>query len=224
MLHVVNTYYHKDPKERARLDRAASTWPSNTLKIPTEELDRNSKSELGDVRELPFIRDIINKAFLYTDVVVLTNADSCLVVDWQDCIRVANNRQPNTCFWSNRRNFSRFPKRRLTSGEIVHRGDPFEGIDLVVIPRVWWDKADYPDLVLGCEGWDFVFKFSRETAKLRDLVYHEYHYPPFWMANRECPGELHNKQLCHDWAKRQPDSAVIFRDWTSLETYDQGRS
>ncbi len=217
--------------------------------VPTEALRRTSDRVMGDTRRLPFIKDMIEYVMGWSFpeqvhdalarsqatirdsecLVMLTNADTCLCGDvaqiLQDEVNVQLLKeiklsQPQL-FYSHRRNFTRFPKRILSSAEIAVRGEEFVGVDMVAFTPAWWasNKDKFPDLVLGCEGWDWVFKYWPGAIRLPDCVYHEYHYPPYWMANRDCPGERWNKRLVWEWAKDRADLSELYAVWPTLEEY-----
>jgi hypothetical protein len=254
ILHVVNTYTHKNPQEQARLDRAAWTWQEAYAKqgilnyqVPTEKLPRTSDIELKDTRKLPYVRDLINHVMamplkealtpksydpnksleskLISSVensdclIMLTNADTCLCSDLAQVLFDAGRIDKPLLFYSHRRNFNRFPRRILTSVDARFRGDKFHGVDMVAFTPQWWKENKFPDLVLGCEGWDWVFKFWPGSIQLPDCIYHEYHYPPYWMANRTCPAELHNKRLVWQWAQHLPNLNELMGYWPTLEEY-----
>lgn len=240
--HAVNIYDHPNQAEQMRLKRAASTWepakPYNSnplqetfsLRIPNDMLPRLSNVVFGDTRSLPFVKDLIQVALEFgirqkvrpeNPIIVVTNADTCICTDTWNVISAEFWGSDNKIAYSHRRNFTRWPKRRLSVRDIEIRGEPFVGIDLVAFDSVWWQKNKnaFPDMVLGCEGWDWIFKFWQGSVKLRDCVYHEYHYPPYWMSNRTCPGELWNKRLAVEWVAKQPNAERIEMDWPTLEQY-----
>jgi hypothetical protein len=212
--------------------------------VPTEALQRTSDVVLGDKRRLPFIKDMIEyimdwsfpekvKAYLASMkipepqmvstirdsecLIMLTNADTCLC---SDVSRILADGEPlSDLIYSHRRNFTRFPKRLLSSVDIAARGDKFHGVDMVAFtPRWWMENRDrYPDLVLGCEGWDWVFKYWPGAMQAPDCVYHEYHYPPYWMAHRDSPAQRHNKREIWKWAAPRVDELI--GEWPTLEEY-----
>jgi hypothetical protein len=225
VFHVANIYDSGNRDENHRLSRARDTWRRGDLLDRTmriEELPRNSRRTLGDVRTLPFIRDMVDltlRGVLINPVLVLTNADTCLPTDFMEEIEHAFWGKDNVLCYSHRRNFSRFPKRNLSIQGINNRGEPFSGIDMVAFDKVWWQRNKFPDLLLGCEGWDWVFKFWPGATRLRDCVFHEYHRP-YWMAHRTSPGEIWNKARCIDWLSEQGDRIPeIEKDWPTLDQY-----
>jgi hypothetical protein len=245
IVHVVNTYVPKNPDEQARLARAASTWKHGFLReVPTEVLRRTSDKVMNDTRRLPFIKDLVEYILGWSfpeqvrDVlhlpdtpmvktirdseclIMLTNTDTCLCSNVTQILLDEVNVQ---LMYSHRRNFTRFPKRILSSAEIAERGDEFKGVDMVAFTPAWWreNRDKFPDLVLGCEGWDWVFKYWPGAKQLPDCVYHEYHYPPYWMANRQCPAEIWNKRRVWEWAKDRSDLSELMVDWPTLEEYAQ---
>jgi hypothetical protein len=238
IVHVVNTYATVNKAENDRLQRAAWTWRRAyndqgifDRHVPTEALQRTSDVVLGDKRRLPFIKDMIEYIMDWSFpekirqkrplepqtsdcLIMLTNADTCL------CSDVARNLEASHPLqYSHRRNFTRFPKRILSSVDIAARGDKFDGVDMVAFTPRWWmeNREQFPDLVLGCEGWDWVFKYWPGAVRIPDSVYHEYHYPPYWMAHRNSPAQRHNKRLVWQWAKPRFDELI--GEWPTLEEY-----
>ncbi len=226
LVHVTNRYDSKNQNERERNERARRTWYSlygssaGMIKgLEVRDLDRDATS-IGEIKPVPFIKDLIEEGFKEGDCVMFTNSDSCLcketgayVFQWLT-VRGA-------CF-SSRRDMLKDQRVWLSQSQIMDRGEKFVGVDLVAMTREWWEgnKAGYPDLLLSFEGWDWVFKFMMgKEFETPPLVYHQMH-SPYWARHRGMsPGQLWNRRLCYEWAKSRSDFETIKKGWKSLESY-----
>lgn len=216
--HVADRFAGNGEADRTRIARAQETWRGQTNGYRQRFLDsegaRNA-TVLGSTRKLPFLHDVIDCAGdLTTDnLIILTNADTGLVCDWEDHIPF---RIMDGVKWANRRDWSR--RARGVDFETNKRlGKPSAGIDLVAFDWKWWDskgRFEIPDLVLGCEGWDWIFKFSGN--RIDDIIFHETHEIPIWFQNRKEIANRYNRMLCHEWASARPDYARLTVEWPAL--------
>lgn len=269
--HTVSTYTAGDQKTRDRLARAASTWQmaydldlGNDLTLvkchlPSSEQTRSARSELGDEREVPFIKDVLNHVFsrhpecltkvltlakiptliesnpidkgiLEPDCILWTNSDCAFVKEWPEIIAKLDLTKP---WYSHRFNVMGRHKGQLGINYLESRGTYFCGVDAFLLPVDWWldNRNDYPDLLLGYEGFDWVMKFMINPTAGMDckqpgvgkidppIVYHEDHYTPYWLNHLHCPGSKYNQRLCLNWAKLV---GLDFDLWPSLKQYDSG--
>jgi hypothetical protein len=214
MVHVVNTYTSSNQRENDRMSRARKTWNQiPLLMIRDDELARNSKTEFGDKKGMPFVRDLVELGFdTGAETVILTNADSCLVRDIKEYIL------GDTPATSRRVNLMKIPRIHYSRASLGHDG--FHGIDLIVIPKWWWKEAKYPDLLMGYEGWDWVFRFMINNPIEPPIVYHEYHYEAYWVSCND-RGTLWNKYLCRKWAAASGRWDEISRFWDRLAGYPE---
>ncbi len=165
-----------------------------------------SSLSIGDSRQLPFVKDVIDGAMSEVKqdgIIVLTNADTCLFPEAAAAIRREMNGRP--CICSGRIDVPRcdhpFKQAELSGRRI------YVGTDVFAFTPSWWNsiKDDFPDMLLACEGWDFVlWKMMERTnpsARLKyALCYHEMHQP-YWIANLlDNPGQQHNRKLGREWA------------------------
>lgn len=180
-----------------------ANWSPKPL---TDDLfSRSSKSQLKDVRRLPFIRDMVAlgvEGANDDDVIVLTNNDTCFMQGIGKAI--LRDIQKSGCLWAHRWDFN-----RLDNAPSPHRlfdGQLYCGCDLFAFTVAWWKQHghDYPDMVLASEAWDWIF---RELVKLNRGVewntgiYHEVH-SAFWNHPRNKnsnPSQLHNKRLAREF-------------------------
>lgn len=182
--HVWSSFPSTDDTAR-RQELAYGTWAENFVTgevypLPVEDgTFRTTKEYLKDTRSLPFIRDLIDwgvKHALPEDVVFLTNSDVCLSPSAMPQMRATfDSGAPNLFAW--RHNFH---------GPLTHplrecrMGTKDGGVDLVAFRPEFWkaQRHQFPDFVLGCETWDYVYRIliaENNGAALDGAIYHELH-------------------------------------------------
>ena len=189
---------------------ARSTWQpllqsrKGWVEHHVTEVPRTSR-DFGDTRTLPFIHDMVEQAVAKTrkptDVVILINADICLTPWGADAIERAVEKY-GACHCT-RLNFPR-PMPVVRHRSQMANGVWFAGTDLVAFTVKWWqeNKAEFPDMVLACEGWDLVMRNLINITggvDVPDAIYHETH-DNYWYDGarsrpREFPGNAHNQRL-----------------------------
>ena len=194
---------------------ADSTWKplydaGKVYRIPIlpNLMKRDARSELGDSRDLPFIKDLLNYGSIYAtdnDWLVLTNRDIC--VD-PGALLAATGNESASVFYSHRRDSKRLT-RALLPAEIV-RLNPYPGADLFAMRKSWWlsNRSMFPDMVLGAEAWDLCLWTlmnsslpAGRTAEIPCMIYHEWH-ESVWeqAANRKTvPSQVHNRRLAREF-------------------------
>ena len=212
MYHVVNTYVSRNENDYRRMKMAESTWNVLYKKgvVPVHLPDgifKRTSRDIGDSRQLPFIKDMLDMACeraASKDIIVITNNDTCitdtLIDDAEGIVRRYG------CAYSHRYDFGLIagPMRR----EDIIKGTWYPGMDIFVMTKAWWTKwrDTYPDMILGCEAWDYMM---RETMKLscgddcqlQAVIYHEKH-DSFWERgeNRTSnPGQTWSRKLAYAW-------------------------
>ncbi len=230
--HVVNTYRGFNQLDQERLARASDSWHKeyqNGCLIPNavalDDLPRTSKSYLNDSRELPFVRDLIDKCKWKkpNDFIMITNADTvfCQDTGLMFCAYLYGSPGINAIY-SHRKNFDKPIRKQLTFDQLMKRGEKFVGIDLVCFSKQWWteNQDNYPDLLLGCEGWDWVFKFLIKRPTFYEVIYHEQHGTPEWLNDRKYGiSQQWNRANCWLWGNRQSNIEEIRRDWPIFDEY-----
>jgi hypothetical protein len=240
--HIAHVYESNDAEERRRNTVARGSWERlykkhknvGRIHVPLVALQRNGNSVYGE-KPFPFVKDLLDlgaKRIHEDDVLVLTNLDSVLT---DDCFRRVENKPQ----YSHRVNFLKsLEGRNYSSTDLgLLEEEPFDGIDLIVIPVEWWlrHRDGVPDLMLGNEGWDWVFRFLIGGYDIRcgqpmfnhnrgkidpPVVYHEDHSEPYWLRHRltsKC--NLHNRRLCNQWYHSQTDinfKLMLLREWPKL--------
>lgn len=182
---------------------AKSTWAeTDWVTFPVRENERVLKDPM---RELPFIKDLVNKAVNAAgprDIIVLTNADSCLA----PCITgsIADTLAFYDCAYSYRRDFDVLSKKKTV--EEIAVGKRYAGSDLFAFTVKWWKENEpaFPDMVLGAEGWDWCLRELMRKGNytgFTDLVYHQKHANE-WEHRNDLPSQIHNRNLASDFLSR----------------------
>lgn len=227
--HSVNVYRSKNEAENQRMKRAQSTWMSlyrahAKLFVPAY-LTKIQRTLEGEERGVPFVKDVIQvavqKATRDDDVIVLTNADTSMCRETIQ--RIMTKLFEEECCFSNRREMDKPQPYWLTQEQLLQKGEDSKGTDLFAFKVGWWKRLEYPDLLIGYEGWDWVMQYSMPaTARLKqEVVYHESHLLPYWYRKRQVSkGNLYNRKLCWEWVKDKPE---VKRQWPGIELYGKDR-
>jgi hypothetical protein len=201
---------------RRRMLAAYKSWEAcrnsdrhyTLVMLETDKAKRTSRNTISDTRSLPYIRDIIEAGCAQAgdnDIILLTNADICMVPEAVSIIR--GKMLERECCFSRRVdvNSSEF---RKTQRDIANM-KRHVGADLFAFRKSWWVKRgdEFPDLLMACEGWDFVLRHmmlaDRSDAEMIPaVIYHENHRS-FWSGSdvmKKNIGQLHNRRLCGEWA------------------------
>ena len=207
LVHVYSDYQSADPNTQRRMDLAQKTWRTaylsggwEPLPIPESDLPRKFQDE---GRTLPYVRDLIEAAIkncTTEDIIVLTNADVCLLDGAEDLIR--NKLKVSDAAYSFRTDFARLD-RALTPLEVrTLPHERYSGADLFAFRASWWRAYDwkFPDLLLGAEAWDWVMRtlIDRTTQglpALPDLIYHERHVTKWESGKLNLPSQLYNRPI-----------------------------
>jgi hypothetical protein len=217
-------WYVLDGSDKDRQLRAYASWEKicnndiNFHMLPWEALHskRNSKVSMRDTRFCSFLHDVIDGTIHHVnidsrvdeadenDIILLTNSDICLIEDTAKIVR--NKLAEADCCYAGRVNVldsGKYTKNSLSKFTVG------VGADMFAFRVKWWlrSKAIVPDLLMACEGWDWVMKTlmleTNKDANLTDNVcYHEVH-GPFWAHPNNITsnvGQQHNRNLCREWA------------------------
>lgn len=173
-----------------------------------EDSFRDSKSILGDTREMPFIRDMLDFAGNPNnrDVIVITNADIGLPDSTIGRVMEAVHRD-GACYchrWDQLTPFKRVPNRAMWKHLTF-----YDGCDLFAFTTKWWHdhRLEFPDMLLGCECWDGAMRHlirihgGNEVTK---AIFHQRH-DSFWQRPenfRKNVGNAYNCQLYSEFLKR----------------------
>ena len=225
IVHVVDWYVPQSKDESRRNLAALNKWEAiehadknwvNLYFEATRHAKRSSR-DLGDVRLLPYLKDVIDFAMEKAgpdDIVCLTNADSCLVSDASAVLRrtMAN---ASCCF--SRRVQGADGSVEATQRELsVFPADG--GVDLIAFKPKWWRENChlFPDgFLIAHDCWDVCYAKIIRACGGREirppLVLHERH-ANFWSRpeNLEtCVGQKNNRWIYRNWAVKNGHSPVI---------------
>jgi len=198
---VVHTF-ERHPTKDPRIARAQATWGRDGWVLaPYEKYARNARSEIGDPRELPYLRDVLAHGLRVAgprDYLVFTNDDNGLA---------------DTADAEVRRVLGRAV---MATGRRSAPEDPGHiGRDLLAF-RADWLRNNIelvPDFILGAPEWDLWaaaqarklagLTWTTETSAVDapmcevaiGTVLHEAH-AAHWSGHQQEPASLHNKLLC----------------------------
>ena len=227
-VHVWSDYLSKpiDADSERRNAFARTTWTDvyaksdNWIPHRIERVSRTSQSVFKDTRDLPFVKDMIQQAVELCepdDVIVLTNADICLMPDIEEQIGEAVSRA-GACHAA-RWNFPKVTK-KIVSHDELRGGVWYAGTDLIAFTRNWWEAHgnEFPDMVLACECWDLVMRNLikiHSGIELHEAIYHEIHQA-YWYKPQHFktnPGNEHNRRLSAAWFAANRKNGANDQDW-----------
>lgn len=166
---------------------------------------------IGDPRGVPYVRDVIKHALAGakkpSDIIALTNADVCFTPGLTGWILQAVRR--HGAAFAHRWDFDRLDRLCLSEADVMTRAKFYVGTDAFFFTAEWWKThgAEFPDMLIGREHWDEVFRQLIKRyfgVQLTGAIYHERH-PSFWeridqhATNR---GNWHNTNLTKAWFAR----------------------
>lgn len=218
IVHFYNAHQWADPEAARRQEFARRTW-SAAFAYSFGVVPPRTSAELGDDRPVPFVRDLFDRGLMAIvgdgDVLVFTNSDVAVVLDFTDRLR---EQMPGACWYGHRFEVGRFDKQLCSTDIPPARG--YVGADAFAFTAAWWRerRGDFPDVLLGCEGWDCVLKMMMEddgfVGDAAPIIYHEQHVP-YW-SRRDVihanPGQVHNRDLCARWAREHGHGERIITD------------
>jgi hypothetical protein len=178
---------------------AQKTWSfPNWTVLPHWNGARDSRI-IGENRELPFIQDVVRKHWneIPDDgIIVLTNTDSCLVKETEQILTKLFKKREHC--WSCRFDFQKTSY--LMKYKQIRNGSFYSGKDLFAFRKHWWEEINFPDLILGCMGWDWLlYKLMGDDSFINPIVYHERH-SSLW--HRDSPGNVYNTELIKKYANQ----------------------
>ena len=217
--HIFAKNQFADPRTLERQARAEATWVDfdNYGISPS----RTGESEGVAEKDVPFVKDVINEGLTIADPIIFTNADTSFVIEAPDILE-SNIMSGKEVLYSNRFDNLRQERHQLSLDRIRKTGQKVhDGADLFLITRNWWGQVedDFPDLLIGFEGWDAVMKWYMdwEEAKLDPpIVYHEVHGWAYWQMKRfESQGNKYNHKLLIEWSNKM-DHVKLAELWPAL--------
>jgi hypothetical protein len=205
---VYSAYYTptEDPEVLRRLEvaqRSIAIQDEGSKWIKADIVLSRDAISIGD-GPLPFVRDLISECIKQSkpdDVIVLVNADICFCLgSYQKITEACLN---HGAAFSHRWDFVRLDHPLLTEDEVGF-GQWYCGSDFFCFTQKWWDENNHhiPDMVLGREAWDMVFRRTIKQsggAEIHRMNHHEWHPSP-WELNRDgLAGNIHNRNLASEW-------------------------
>jgi hypothetical protein len=242
IIHAVDWYLRpgddlEATHERRRVMNARATWD----RLANGDADRGvakadwsiafhvlqdgqrSSAGLGDPRRLPYIKDVIDfaagKARHDDEILVFTNADTVILPDAPAEVR--KKLADGDCCYSRRVDVSSgdYPYTR----EQLTRYPRHCGADLFAFRVGWWKqhRDEFPDLLIGCEGWDWVARRILERhnpgAEIDPpVICHERHSPvwAYTLNIHDNPGQVWNRIESARWARANGFADAIYTDGT----------
>lgn len=213
--------WEMSPDDRRRNEHSRASWCIEYRNGPWKEkpvryskdCERNSKTALGDTREVPFVADVIRAGLKMTkrdsDIVVITNSDVGFTPGLTDRLNMLVSAKGAAFAY-------RFNQPTCPSGfASAARGSWDGGLDLFAFTRGWLKQHldRMPDMVMGCTHWDLVYRDRIKQTGGGDLtgaIWHEPH-KSFWTQNRENVGNTHNIDLARAFFKTV-DTTRPYRD------------
>jgi len=214
LVHVWSDFIPPEGRTRHRILIAQQSWRQESIhtqrweRCPVRdgELPRSSRTVLGDNRAMPFIRDLIAKArekCAPHDIIVLSNSDVGLTPGITG--EILHNVRTSGSTWCYRWDFNRIDAPIHTEA-LVGTGVWYPGSDLFAFSAQWWDAHghEFPDMVLGCEFWDCVFRqLCKMTGgvEIHKGIWHEKHNS-YWeqpQHRKSNKGNIHNAGLANRW-------------------------
>lgn len=169
-----------------------------------DDVSPRSALDIGEKVALPFLHDMIDHAIKMrapadNDVIMLTNADICLVTGLgKELVAACAAHGSTYCHrWDFRRVLTHIERHQLVMGQW------YVGCDLFAFTVKWWreNRSKLPPFILGRECWDWVFReLIKQTGgvETKKGIYHEKHASP-WEISRNLPGNLHNRSYARAW-------------------------
>lgn len=215
IIHAFTSPANPDQDTTRRLSVAQSSWSREAMFYPgwrradfaEVEASRRNSTDVGDPRPVPFVKDVIehaiSKATTDDAIIFYSNADVTFVPGLSGWILDRMRREG--CAYTHRRDFVRLA-RAINSEAEAHRGEFYPGSDAFAFKVSWWrrHRDEFPDMLIGREQWDEVFRqlVKRHGGRdLPDAICHERH-ASFWEANGDNAGNAYNRRLARRWFMR----------------------
>lgn len=219
VIHLISTQGKADTEAERRYQLAKKSWHKERQLFGEGRWYYHNYVTTG----LPKVKDLIeyaiSKAETGEDIIMLTNADICLVPGLTGYIIHEVERRGAAYF--HRHDFSRID--RLLKSEVeISRGKWYCGSDTFVFTKLWWQahRDIFPDMYFAREFWDMIFRNMIKRSggtEIHNAIYHEKH-KSFWESkeNRNCQENLHNKALAQRWLETYGGD---WNDWKIKKPY-----
>ena len=211
IFHIYSKPADPTPDQLRRNTNALLSWHREQtaawvdFPIDSAELVRTAK-DVGDKRDLPFVRDMIqsavNRSRTADDILVLSNTDVAITNGITS--EIVSAVEQHGAFFTHRFDFD--GPMTIVRRDEFRLGKWYPGSDVFGFSVRWWKTYgdQYPDMILGAEFVDAVLrqliKFNGGT-ELHRCVYHERHTSQ-WQLQPRNKANLHNKRLAAAWFKK----------------------
>ena len=233
-----------DGEERERIRVAQLTWQhhfdtAKFIELPVLKTDLGRTGlDVGDTRAVPFVRDLFDlgcRQAMPEDVVVYCNRDIGLTAPAYPRL-MAGVRRGNGVTVCPRRRLNPEPGKMYETleGTGVDGTGADGGFDVMAVTPGWWKNSRilFPDLLIGREAWDTVFRMLAESwsdgvnrpieqsmfmeqwhaskAYTDDVCWHKWHVGG-WERDRFVNlGQQHNRALAAEFFKKRGDHKLVW--------------
>lgn len=178
--HFYPWFVSKNPEVNRCNEQAKQTWKKvawQDVPVPDECLPRLYTK---DGRALPYMKDVFDKGIekaADNDICIYTNTDVQIRSDVLKHVEIVLKQSDALyCF---RRDFP--PKTGIVPDANYVHGHAYSGSDLYAFRARWWrqQRQNMPDMVLGAEAWDAIFRLLIERTNknkqvfIADVIAHE---------------------------------------------------
>jgi len=215
-VHTTGGFNDRQKLAKETLTAEFRTIEKNMLIVPLLVTDKDfsrTSGSFGDVRNLPFIHDILDKAYSFSysdnDIIMMVNDDICFI-DGSLKKMIEKTKSVGSTY-AHRRDihgnmFNTLGLSSLTRSltkEEIKIGHRQDGTDTIFMTRNWWyniGRESLPDFVIGCEAWDtimiMIMRLSRSGWGFRNTTYHQYHGGWWEQQNNRFTniGQIHNRR------------------------------
>lgn len=180
----------KDPETKRRHESAFSTWPRLGARlVPYAKEDGRNSSVIGDPHAMPFLHDMVAKAFGTGPEQICAVSNNDIWFDERLADAVQSSCRQFGCYWAHR-----------LDGP---GGDTDNGVDFVAFTRKWWElhKDLIPDFIFGAIWWDDIITrimMWSGCPEQSQVYYHEPHVAAMVVRGRQ-PHMLHAEKLAKEW-------------------------
>lgn len=223
LLLVHSEYAPRSPDEARRIELARDSWDyhfnnCDVIEVPVrnEDLTRTG-ADIGD-KPLPYCRDLFDIACRYAmpeDIVVYVNRDIGLTTMAVERLLAGVSRGSGVTVCPRRMLYPRKYRAYKSVTNCKHDG----GFDVMAVTPRWWhdNRDDMPDMLIGREAWDTVFRTLAEEradeagllahvsstraewvnskAYTDDVCWHEPHDATWSLERTTNPGQKHNRKM-----------------------------
>lgn len=186
----------------ARTVFAEKTWCD--AEIHHLKIIHRDARDIGDERGCYYVKDLLDFSLMLSgDVFVYINNDVALVPEWKNVILPFVSQFG--CAFGHRLEVKKFEK-RLSLAECNADQMPYCGADIIAFTPAWWKahRDNFPDAVLGYEGWDFVAQWLMRKSGFRSMptvCYHEMHNSYWKDVLTTHPAQIKVRNTLVEWAK-----------------------